>query len=196
MYQDNKSSILLEENGRASSGKRTRHMNVRYFFIADRVKSKEIVIEYCPTGLMVGDYFTKSLQGQLFIDMRNWVMGNKPIPLPSDPSPGMMSKSSPDDPSLGTTDKTIQTEEFPEPQVSQQIQSVLNNSDCDSSSDVRQQTSRQPVKSARQPNSEPNGHVSNTVSWASVAKGGIEKAIHSRGTVAKENSNVRRNRDG
>ena len=39
LYQDNKSSILLETNGRGSSGKRTRHMNVRYFFIADRVKS-------------------------------------------------------------------------------------------------------------------------------------------------------------
>jgi hypothetical protein len=35
LYQDNKSSILLETNGRASSGQRTRHMNVRYFFIAN-----------------------------------------------------------------------------------------------------------------------------------------------------------------
>jgi hypothetical protein len=42
VYQDNKSSILLETNGRGSSGKRTRHMNVRYFFIAYRVKSNEI----------------------------------------------------------------------------------------------------------------------------------------------------------
>jgi hypothetical protein len=31
LYQDNKSSILLETNGRGSSGKRTRHMNVRFF---------------------------------------------------------------------------------------------------------------------------------------------------------------------
>ena len=55
LYQYNKSSILLETNGRGSSGKRTRHINVRYFFIADRVKSKEIRIEYCPTGIMVAD---------------------------------------------------------------------------------------------------------------------------------------------
>jgi hypothetical protein len=41
-------------------------MNVQYFFIADRVKSKEICIEYCPTGIMVADYFTKPLQGILF----------------------------------------------------------------------------------------------------------------------------------
>ena len=31
LYQDNKSSILLEKNGKASSGKRTKHMNICYF---------------------------------------------------------------------------------------------------------------------------------------------------------------------
>jgi hypothetical protein len=84
LYQDNKSSILLETNGRGSSGKRTRHMNVRYFFIADRVKSKEIRIEYCPTGIMLADYFTKPLQGLLFRQLRDMIMGNVPIALPSD----------------------------------------------------------------------------------------------------------------
>jgi hypothetical protein len=32
VYQDNQSAILLEKNGRASSGKRTRHVDIRYFF--------------------------------------------------------------------------------------------------------------------------------------------------------------------
>jgi hypothetical protein len=31
IYQDNQSSILLENNGKASSGKRTRHINIRFF---------------------------------------------------------------------------------------------------------------------------------------------------------------------
>jgi hypothetical protein len=84
LYQDNKSSILLETNGRGSSGKRTRHMNVRYFFIADRVKSKEIRIEYCPTGIMVADYFTKALQGLIFRQLRDMIMGNTVIALPTD----------------------------------------------------------------------------------------------------------------
>ena len=83
LYQDNKSSILLENNGRGSSGKRTRHMNVRYFFIADRVKSKEIRIEYCPTGIMVADYFTKPLQGLIFRQLRAMIMGNVDIVLPT-----------------------------------------------------------------------------------------------------------------
>ena len=33
VYQDNKSAILLEKNGRASSSKRTRHINIRYYFV-------------------------------------------------------------------------------------------------------------------------------------------------------------------
>jgi hypothetical protein len=82
LYQDNKSAILLETNGRGSSGKRTRHINVRYFFIADRVKSNEIRIEYCPTGIMIADYFTKPLQGILFRQLRDMIMGNTDIALP------------------------------------------------------------------------------------------------------------------
>jgi hypothetical protein len=96
LYQDNKSSILLETNGRGSSGKRTRHIDVRYFFIADRVKSGEIRIEHCPTGIMIADYFTKALQGALFSELRDMIMGNTDIPLPpptnkrvSDPSVGI-----------------------------------------------------------------------------------------------------------
>jgi hypothetical protein len=37
LFQDNKSSILLEKNGKASSIKRKKHINIRYFFIIDRV---------------------------------------------------------------------------------------------------------------------------------------------------------------
>ena len=37
LYQDNISSILLEKNGRQSSTKRTRHIDIRCFFVKDRV---------------------------------------------------------------------------------------------------------------------------------------------------------------
>jgi hypothetical protein len=78
IYQDNQSAILLEKNGRASSGKRTRHINIRYFFVADRVASNEVSIEYCPTGEMVADFFTKPLQGSPFQKFRNLIMNNDP----------------------------------------------------------------------------------------------------------------------
>jgi hypothetical protein len=42
LFQDNKSSIILEKNGKTSSSKRTKHINIRYIFITNRV-SKEAV---------------------------------------------------------------------------------------------------------------------------------------------------------
>ena len=74
VYQDNQSAMLLENNGRASSSKRTRHLNVRYFFIHDKIESKEVRVEYCPTGDMIGDFFSKPLQGALFTKFRNIIM--------------------------------------------------------------------------------------------------------------------------
>jgi hypothetical protein len=74
IYQDNKSTILLENNGKASSTKRTRHINIRYFFVTDRIASKEVQVEYCPTKSMVADFFTKPLQGVQFRDFRNFIM--------------------------------------------------------------------------------------------------------------------------
>ena len=74
VHQDNLSSMLLETNGRGSSGKRTRHMNIRYFFVADVCKRGEIVIEYCPTDEMIGDFFTKPLGGAKFRRFRNIIM--------------------------------------------------------------------------------------------------------------------------
>ena len=47
IYQDNQSTILLEKNGIKSMGKRSRHINIRYFFIKDRHDKKELTIEYC-----------------------------------------------------------------------------------------------------------------------------------------------------
>jgi hypothetical protein len=37
LFQENKSYILLEKNVKASSSKRTNHINIRYFFITNRL---------------------------------------------------------------------------------------------------------------------------------------------------------------
>ena len=74
VHQDNESAILLETNGKGSSGKRTRHMNIRYFFVADVQERKQITMEYCPTDEMIGDFFTKPLQGAKFRRFRNIIM--------------------------------------------------------------------------------------------------------------------------
>ena len=80
LYQDNKSSILLEERGRQSAGKRSRAINVRYFFVTDQVNLNNIVIKYCPTAQMVADFLTKPLQGKAFRDFRDMILGIAKMP--------------------------------------------------------------------------------------------------------------------
>ncbi len=82
LYQDNKSAILLEKNGKASSSKRTKHINIRYFFIADRVDKGDVSLVWCPTGDMIGDYMTKPVQGALFRKFRDQIMGVVPAQEP------------------------------------------------------------------------------------------------------------------
>ena len=75
LYQDNKSAILLEKNGKRSSSKRTRALNIRYFFLTDQVAKGNVVIEHCSTGEMVADYMTKPLQGKKFLAFKKLIMG-------------------------------------------------------------------------------------------------------------------------
>ena len=70
ILQDNQSTMLLACNGQQSSGKATRHIDVRYYFIKDQINQKLMHLEYCPTDLMVADVLTKPLQGTQFRRLR------------------------------------------------------------------------------------------------------------------------------
>jgi hypothetical protein len=74
VYQDNQSAMLLEKNGQKSSSKRTRHLNIRYFFVTDRIQANELTVEYCPTGDMWADIHTKPLQGAAFVKFRKLIL--------------------------------------------------------------------------------------------------------------------------
>ena len=74
LHQYNKSSIILDNNGRALSSKRTKHINIWCFFITDRVKNGEVSEVWFPTGDMIGDYMTKSIQGDMFRKFRDQIM--------------------------------------------------------------------------------------------------------------------------
>jgi hypothetical protein len=77
ILQGNKSSVLLETNGKASSGKRTRHINIRYFGITDQVDKKEVkFIMWIPREDMVADYLKKTLQGAEFCCFKDFIMGS------------------------------------------------------------------------------------------------------------------------
>ena len=74
LFQDNKSTILLVENGKRSSSKRTRHLNIRYFFLTDQVQKGNLTIKYCPTDDMIADFMSKPLQGEKFRQFRKDIL--------------------------------------------------------------------------------------------------------------------------
>ena len=74
VYQDNQSAMLLENNGKMSSSKRTLHLEIRYFFVTDNIGKKHLRIEYCPTDDMIADFFTKPLQGTKFRRFRALIL--------------------------------------------------------------------------------------------------------------------------
>ena len=74
IFQDNMSTMALIKKGYSTSNN-TRHINIRYFFIKDRVDSQELIIEYLPTEEMIADFFTKPLQGEMFKKLRDKILG-------------------------------------------------------------------------------------------------------------------------
>jgi len=74
LYQDNISTQLLIKNGKMSSGKKTKHIKAKFFFIKDRVDDGEIKVVDCPTAEMWADIMTKPLQGTAFRLMRAELM--------------------------------------------------------------------------------------------------------------------------
>ena len=82
LYQGKQSSMKLEKNGKRSSVKRTRHINIRYFFVTDRIAAGELSVDNCPTMDMIADYFTKPLQGSQFRRFRNVILGIQEVDIP------------------------------------------------------------------------------------------------------------------
>jgi hypothetical protein len=66
--------MKMEINGKTSSGKRTRHMEIKYFYVTDLIERKEIKVEYCPTDSMIVDYMTKPITGSKFNKFRRIIM--------------------------------------------------------------------------------------------------------------------------
>jgi hypothetical protein len=73
LYQDATSAIAMIKEGGPKSF-RTRHIALKFFFISDRVKSGELVVEYVMTSLMIADLLTKPLQGAQFTALRHLLM--------------------------------------------------------------------------------------------------------------------------
>ena len=75
MYQDNNSAMALIEKGGPCS-KRSRHIDIRYFWLKERIDEGVVRVERCPTEIMWANLLTKPLAGNQFITERqgltNW----------------------------------------------------------------------------------------------------------------------------
>ena len=74
LYQDYRSAILLEVNGKLSSSKRTKYINTKYFYVKDQVDRGEVKIEHLGTEEMWADILTKPKQGKAFCQDRAKLM--------------------------------------------------------------------------------------------------------------------------
>ena len=70
MFQDNQSALASLKTGKPSS-KRSRHINIKYFYLKDKVDREELELEYLPTDEMIADVLTKPLQGEKFRVLRS-----------------------------------------------------------------------------------------------------------------------------
>ena len=74
IYQDNMSCMALVERGR-SAAERTRHINIRYFWVKERVDTGEAIIKHMGTKDMYANLLTKPLQGGQFVEERLGLTG-------------------------------------------------------------------------------------------------------------------------
>jgi hypothetical protein len=70
IYQDNMSCMALIKRGRPGS-ERSRHINIRHFWVSDRVEDKEVIVRHLSTKKMFANVLTKPLQGMQFRAERN-----------------------------------------------------------------------------------------------------------------------------
>ena len=69
----------MEKNGRASNSKRTKHIEIRYYYVADWIAKGNLSVVWCPTNKMIADFPTKPLHGKVFKQFRDVLMGSVPM---------------------------------------------------------------------------------------------------------------------
>jgi hypothetical protein len=57
---------------------RTKHLDIRYFYVKDVIEQGVITLEHCVLDEMIVDFFTKSLQGRKFQIIRYMILNNHP----------------------------------------------------------------------------------------------------------------------
>jgi len=66
LKEDNQGAIELSRNPRFHN--RTKHIDVTFHFIRERIASNKVKVVYCPANDMLADNMTKGLDRDLFLN--------------------------------------------------------------------------------------------------------------------------------
>lgn len=72
IYEDNQSCIKLIKNQKVSN--RSKHIDIKYFYIKDLIEKNSIAIKYCPSDNMLADILTKPIQSTKFLRLRQLLL--------------------------------------------------------------------------------------------------------------------------
>uniref|UniRef100_A0AAV1UQR4 Uncharacterized protein n=1 Tax=Peronospora matthiolae TaxID=2874970 RepID=A0AAV1UQR4_9STRA len=68
IYEDNQGAIALAKN--PEFHKRTKHIDIRYHFVREKVEKNQVVLQYYPTQDMLADIMTKAIAAPQFTILR------------------------------------------------------------------------------------------------------------------------------
>ena len=68
MYKDNQGAIEIAKNPRFHN--RTKHIDIKFHFIRERIASNELKVVYCNSNDMLADVMTKALPKDQFLKLR------------------------------------------------------------------------------------------------------------------------------
>ena len=66
MYCDNSAAVFMAKNNK--SGSRSKHIDIKYLAVKERVQEKKVIIEHISTELMIADPLTKGMHVKGFKD--------------------------------------------------------------------------------------------------------------------------------
>ena len=73
LLEDNQSAIALSNS--AITNNRTKHIDIKYHFVREKVLTSDVRVEYCPTEFMLADVFTKPLAAPRHAMLCKAIMG-------------------------------------------------------------------------------------------------------------------------
>ena len=75
---DNQSAIFVAEN--LVNNSRSKHIDIRYHFVREKVEEGILEISHVPTENNLADIFTKPLTTEVFVRLRDAIMGGNNLP--------------------------------------------------------------------------------------------------------------------